>query len=46
MVEAQSMGFVSAFIVIAALVGLAVAFRRLETEDGWRSQAEGLRKRF
>jgi hypothetical protein len=38
------MGFVGAFIVIAALVGLAVTLRRPETEDGWRSQAEGLRK--
>ncbi len=40
------MGWIAAFVMIAALGGLALALRRQKPDVGWRDEVEGLRERL
>jgi len=40
------MGWIVALVTISALVMLGVTLRRMEGDQGWRDQCEGLRERL
>jgi hypothetical protein len=39
------MGWISALIVVAALI-VVIKLRHVDSDHGWREEAEGLRQRF
>ena len=39
------MGWISALIIVAALI-VVIKLRHVDSDHGWREEAEGLRQRF
>jgi hypothetical protein len=40
------MGWFSALIIVAALIAVIIELRHVDSDHGWREEAEGLRQRF